>query len=202
MLIPPSVVRVAPPRVARSRPVGEYCHGPPTFRAPRATRGGTTSGPSQLRHRPDRRPVTYASDTNWGGRWRRRQEREPVGGVGDRSRGLGGGVLAVEGEDLLPAVVGGLGAVGRAVDREERVAGAVVAVELVGLAVGLQGLLELVDLGRRRVLVVVAEQAEQRAGQGRGLVDDRDHRGPLARLAGDERAVAVHRGVEVEADRG
>src|SRR5580700_2291363 len=79
--------------------------------------------------------------------------------------GLGGEILAVEGEDLLPAVVGGLDSVGRAVDREEGVAGVRVAVELVGLAVGLQRLFQLGDLGGRRVGVLLAKQAEQRAGQ-------------------------------------
>jgi len=55
MLIPPSVVRVAPPRVARSWPVGESCHDPPTFRAIWPARPGGPGprrpGPSQLRQR-------------------------------------------------------------------------------------------------------------------------------------------------------
>jgi hypothetical protein len=38
----------------------------------------------QLRHRPQTRPVGYASDTDRRGRWRRRQNREPVDGVADR----------------------------------------------------------------------------------------------------------------------
>ena len=52
--------------------------------------------------------------------------------------------------------------------REEAVAGAVVAVELVGLAQALELLLGAVDLVRRRVRVLVAEDAQQRAAQVRG----------------------------------
>src|ERR1700750_1781444 len=74
--------------------------------------------------------------------------RPPWQGQGGAPRGLQ--VLGVEGEDLLPAVVGGLYPVGRAVDGEEGVASVRVAVELVGLAVGLQGRLELGDVLRRR----------------------------------------------------
>src|SRR6201992_4513949 len=85
----------------------------------------------------------------------------------------GAQVLAVEVPDALPAVVGRLDPVGGAVDREERVTGALVGVELIRLARGLEGLLQLADLLRRRVLVIGAEQAEQGAGQGRGLVHDR-----------------------------
>ena len=72
---------------------------------------------------------------------------------------------AEELEDALPAVDGGLGPVGRAVDREERMAGAVVAVELVRLAGVLERRLELVDLLGAGELVVVAEEAEQRAAR-------------------------------------
>src|SRR6266851_2145845 len=49
--------------------------------------------------------------------------------------------------------------------------GAVVGVELIGLAVRLERVLELGDLLRRRRFVVPAEQAEQRAGQVAGPLD-------------------------------
>ena len=63
-------------------------------------------------------------------------------------------------------------AVGGPVDGEERVAGVVVAVELVVLPLSVSSCVELGDLLRRRVLVLVAEQAEQRAAQVRQLVDE------------------------------
>jgi hypothetical protein len=74
-----------------------------------------------------------------------------VKGAGAAGREEGGGwsggeVAGEPGEDLGPAVDGGLGAVGGAVHREERVAGALVQVELIGLALRLQLLFELVDL--------------------------------------------------------
>ena len=72
-------------------------------------------------------------------------------------------MLVEEGEHLLPAVGGLFGAVGDARGVEEGVAGAVVAVELVVLAELLQHRLGAVDLIGVRVLVVVAEDAEQRA---------------------------------------
>jgi hypothetical protein len=74
-------------------------------------------------------------------------------------------VTGEEVEDLLPAVHGLLGTVHREVVVEEGVAGPVVPVELVVLAVPLELRLVLVDLGRRRMGVVVTEQAEQRGGQ-------------------------------------
>ena len=74
-------------------------------------------------------------------------------------------MLLAERPHLLPAVERLLDAVGRAVVIEEAVAGAVIAVELVLLAVLLQLGLVLVDLLRGRGAVFVAEQAEQRAGQ-------------------------------------
>src|SRR5215471_15748569 len=63
-----------------------------------------------------------------------------------------------EAEDLAPTVHRLLGTVERALVVEEPVAGAVVAVELVRLAVPLQLRLMLVDLLGRRVLVLVAEE--------------------------------------------
>ena len=58
---------------------------------------------------------------------------------------------------LLPAVVGGRHTVGGSVDREEGVAGIVVAMKLVQLLVGGQDLIQLVHLGGTGVGVVVAE---------------------------------------------
>src|SRR5207248_11129819 len=74
-------------------------------------------------------------------------------------------VLLQERPDLLPAVERLLDAVGRAVIIEEPVPGAVIAVELVVLAVLLEFGLVLVDLLRSRSAVFVAEDTEQRAGQ-------------------------------------
>ena len=82
-------------------------------------------------------------------------------------------MLAVELEDALPTVDGGLGPVRRALDAEERMAGVVVAMELVLLAGRLQRRLELVDLLAVGELVVVAEQAEERALELRRAVDQR-----------------------------
>src|SRR5262245_34633344 len=73
--------------------------------------------------------------------------------------------------DLLPAVGGLLLSVGRAVVVEEPVARPVVAMELVLLAVLLELRLVLVHLLRRRGLVVVAEQPEERGGEVLGVVD-------------------------------
>ena len=88
--------------------------------------------------------------------------------------------------------------------REERVAGVLVGVELVGLAVGLQGLLQLGDLLGRRVLVLGAEQPEQRARQVLWSCarSGRPERWPFGGRADHERAVAVHGGVERQAARG
>src|ERR1700733_12508081 len=79
-----------------------------------------------------------------------------------------GQIAAEEIPDLLPAVVGRLHPVGRAVHREERVPGALVAVEFVFLACLGEDLVQFVDLLRGRVLVLGAEQPEQRAGQAGG----------------------------------
>ena len=80
---------------------------------------------------------------------------------------------AVELEDALPAVDGGLGPVRRALDAEEGMAGVVVAMELVVLAGRLERPFELVDLLAAGELVLVAEQAEQRAIELRRAVDQR-----------------------------
>jgi hypothetical protein len=80
------------------------------------------------------------------------------------------------------------------------VPGVVVAVELVLLAELGEQLVQLVDLGRRRVLVVVAEQAEQRGAQVRQPLAQRRHaqRELGRRVAEHEGAVAVDRGVDVQ----
>src|SRR5579862_7325085 len=67
-------------------------------------------------------------------------------------------------KDLAPAVDRLLGPIGVAQRVEEGVSGAVVAVELVGLAEFLQHRLGAVDLVGGRIGVVVAENAEQRTG--------------------------------------
>src|SRR4026207_650253 len=85
-------------------------------------------------------------------------------------------MLAEEGEQLAPAIHRLLGPVDRPVPIEEAVAGAVVAVELVGLAVLLElGLMLIRLLGARRA-VVIAEQADQRAAEILGHLDRRDRR--------------------------
>src|ERR1700754_3098612 len=85
-------------------------------------------------------------------------------------------MLAEERKRLGPAVHGLLGPVQRPVPIVEAVAGAVIAVELVGLAVLLQLGLVLVDLLRARRAIVIAEQAEQRAAEVLGHVDRRHWR--------------------------
>src|SRR5579862_1510884 len=62
---------------------------------------------------------------------------------GGGSFGLGGEVLSEPGPDPLAAVHGGFWLVGGAVHREERVSGALIGVELVGLALRLEFLLKL-----------------------------------------------------------
>jgi hypothetical protein len=74
-------------------------------------------------------------------------------------------VLFEEGPDLIPAIDCLLLPVGRPVIVEEAVAGAVIAVEFVILAVFLQLLLMLIHLGRGGGLVVIAEEPQQRARQ-------------------------------------
>src|SRR5579862_9633997 len=86
-------------------------------------------------------------------------------------------VAGEEGEDLLPGVHRLLGPVDRPVVVDEAVAGPVVPVELVVLAVPLQLRLVLVHLRGRGVGVVVAEDPEQRRRQVGGVVDRRDRAG-------------------------
>src|SRR5919107_6312632 len=111
------------------------------------------------------------------------------------------------GEEVLdrgPALDRGLRPVARAVDREEAVAGVLVDVELVVLTIGAQRLRELLDLLRRGVGVLGAEQSQERAGQVEGAVDERLHlqREALRRRPDDARAVAVDGGVQRQAGRG
>src|SRR5262249_62044606 len=83
-------------------------------------------------------------------------------------------MLAEEGEDFVPAVERLLWAVGGAGGVEKSVAGTVVTVELIVLAEFLEhgfGAVYLIAVG---VLVVVAEQAEQRTQQLGRQVDGRD----------------------------
>ena len=66
---------------------------------------------------------------------------------------------------MPPGVHGCLGPVAGPVHLQEGVTGSVVGVELIGLAVRLERGLEFGDVLGRGVLVIRAEQAEQRAGQ-------------------------------------
>src|SRR5919201_2642946 len=72
-------------------------------------------------------------------------------------------VLFEEGPHLLPAVDRLLLPIGWPVIVKELVAGFVIPVEFIGLAVLLQFLLMLIHLGWRRGLVLVAEEAQERA---------------------------------------
>src|SRR5882672_5616127 len=83
-------------------------------------------------------------------------------------------VLAEKREYLAPAIHGLLGPIERPVPIEEAVAGAVVAVELVRLAMLLELGFVLVHLLRARCAIVVAEEAEQRAAEILRHVDRRD----------------------------
>ena len=71
-------------------------------------------------------------------------------------------MLAEEAQHLFPAVHGSLDIVAGTVYGEEAVSRAVIAVELIVLAVLLEGLLRLVHVGGRWAGVVVSEQAQQR----------------------------------------
>src|SRR2546422_11616085 len=89
-------------------------------------------------------------------------------------RGRLGEMRAEEGKHLVPAVQRLLRPVGDARGIEEGVAGTVVAVKLVGLAELLEHRLGAVDLIPVGVLIIVAEQAKQRAPQLLRQVDRRD----------------------------
>src|ERR1700722_12526711 len=83
-------------------------------------------------------------------------------------------IFAEEGPDSAPAIHRLLGPIQRAVPVEEAVAGAVVAVELIALALLFEFRLVLVNLLRARGAVIVAEQAEDRAAQILRHVERRD----------------------------
>src|SRR5260221_8711559 len=85
-------------------------------------------------------------------------------------------MFAEEGEYLAPAIHCLLGVIERPVPIEKAVAGTVVAMELVRLAVLLELGLVLVHLLRARCAILVAEQAEQRATEVLRHVDRRDGR--------------------------
>src|SRR5260221_5217707 len=107
-------------------------------------------------------------------------------------------VLPEEREHLLPSLHGRLHAVHRAVVIEEAVTRAVEAVELVGLAMLLELGLVLIDLLRRRRLVFVAEEAEERRRQILREIDRRDRQlgRELLGCHDDTAAPAVDRRVE------
>src|ERR1043166_5223720 len=85
-------------------------------------------------------------------------------------------MFAEEGVDLAPAIHGLLDPVKRPVPIKDAVAGTVIAVELVRLAVLLELRFVLVHLLGARRAVVVAEYAEQRAGKILRHLDRRDGR--------------------------
>src|SRR3954468_14104399 len=97
-------------------------------------------------------------------------------------------MLLEEGIGLVPAVDGLLDPVAGSLGGKEAVAGAVIAVELVSLAELLQNRFGAIDMVGRGVLVLVAEQAEQRAAQILGEIDRR-HRPLVALLLGIVRVV-------------
>ena len=106
--------------------------------------------------------------------------------------------------DARPPVVRSFESVRGAIGGEERVAGAVVAVELEGLAQGRQYLFELIDLRRARCLVVVAEQSEHRTAQIRQPIHGfRYQQGESGGWRpGDIRPIAVDRGVHIDSAGG
>src|SRR5947199_10737885 len=83
-------------------------------------------------------------------------------------------MLVKEVEHLGPAIGGLLGTVGNACGVEERVAGAVIAVEAVVFAELFQLRLKTVDVILVWILVVVAEQAENGTLDVVGKIDRRD----------------------------
>src|SRR6476661_8923654 len=112
----------------------------------------------------------------------------------------GAQVPVEEGPDALPAVLRGLRAVAGPFGGEERVPGALVAVELVGLPRLAEQPVQLRDVLGRRVLVLGAEQPEQRAAQvGDPVVEGAHLQWEAVRWgADDERAVAVDGRVQVD----
>src|SRR5580693_344071 len=109
-----------------------------------------------------------------------------------------------EGEDLLPAVYGGLDVVViLPVGGEEPVPRLGVLKQLEVLAVAGERLGDQLGVGRRGVRVMAAEHPEHRAAEVACQVQQRlePQRNLLRRLVGDERAVAVHRGVQQQRAR-
>src|SRR6202795_87871 len=107
-------------------------------------------------------------------------------------------MLAEEGEHLAPAIHGLLGPVEWPVPIEDAVAGAVVAVELVHLAVLLElGLVRVHLLGARRA-VVVAEYAKQRAAEVLRHLDRCDGRLGIELLLAHHHAAAPEVGAGVD----
>src|SRR5450631_1131248 len=107
-------------------------------------------------------------------------------------------MLAEEGEHLAPAIHCLLGPVEWPVPVEDTVAGTVVAVELVHLAVLLElGLVLVYLLGARRA-VVVAEYAEQRAAEVLRHLDRRDGRLGIELLLAHHYAAAPEFGAGVD----
>ena len=106
---------------------------------------------------------------------------------------------------MLPGVHGGLGPVARPVHLQEGVSGPLVGVELIGLAGRLERGFELGDVLGRGMLILGTEQAEQRAGQVGGPLDQSRgavQRVTLGRGLNHEAAVAVDGRLERQADRG
>src|ERR1700756_4968924 len=105
-------------------------------------------------------------------------------------------MFAEESKNLAPAVHRLLRPVKRPVPIEEAVAGAVVAMEFMNLAVLFQLGLVLVHLLRARRPIVIAEQAEQRTRKVLGHVDRRNRR------LGVELLLAHHHAAAPELDAG
>src|SRR5215204_4518639 len=107
-------------------------------------------------------------------------------------------MLAEEGEHLAPAIHCLLGPVEWPVPIENTVAGSIVAVELVDLAVLLELGLVLVHLLGARRAVVVAEYAEQRAAEVLRHVDRRDGRLGIELLLAHHHAAAPEVGAGID----
>src|SRR5205807_598127 len=106
-------------------------------------------------------------------------------------------MLAEEGEHLAPAIHRLLGPIEWPVPIEDAVAGAIVAVELVDLAVLLEFGLVLVHLLGARRTVIVAEYAEQRAAEILCHLDRRDGRLGIELLLAHHYAAAPEVGAGV-----
>src|SRR5580693_219769 len=107
-------------------------------------------------------------------------------------------MLAEEGEHLAPAVHGLLGPIERPVPVPDAVAGAVVAIKLVRLAVLLELSFVLVHLLGARRAVVVAEDADERAAEVLRHLDRRDRRLGIELLLAHHHAAAPELGAGVD----